>query len=147
MTQIKRKRISKAEKTQLKKDFLGSAFDSYKDFAEVYHEKYGRTAWAIRMMLSNLFEKKSDAKLQKQKFINQSLQEKAQMKIELEVKDDEVDVCPPPEDLFVEQEMVEKDDVMSLKGTITISINSGIFKTEIVSKNVNISKKQIVIEL
>lgn len=145
MTQIERRRFSKTEKTNLRKDFLGSAFNNYKDFAVMYHDKYNRTIPSIVMALSKMFRTKNEANVEKKKFINQALQEKAQMELELNT---EIPVCPPPpEDLFVEQDVVEKDDIISLKGNITVSINCDIFTTQIVSKNVNISKNQIVIEL
>ena len=140
-----RRPISQDEKDNIGNSFINSGMSNYSDFAKKHHEKIGRTEAAVRNILTSHFATKPTPTIRKfksegknKKVVESTTVNNVAEQLELQmVEQDEVTV-------------VKKDidnDIMSLKGKITVSINSGIFKTEIVSKNVNISKNQIVIKL
>ena len=140
-----RRPISQDEKDNIGNSFINSGISNYSDFAKKYHEKFGRTEASVCNILTSHFATKPTPTIRKfksegknKKVVESTTVNNVAKQLELQmVEQDEVTVV---------QKNID-NDVMSLKGTITITINSGIFKTEIVSKNVNISKKQVVIEL
>lgn len=141
-----KKPVSQDEKDNIGNSFINSGMSNYKDFAKKHYQKFGRTEAAIRNILTAHFATKPTPTIRKFK----TKEEKKEAVVESTTVNNiaeqlELQMFEQNEVQIVQQDV--DNDIMSLKGNITVSINSGIFKTEIVSKNVNISKNQIVIEL
>lgn len=148
-----RRPISQDEKDNIGNSFINSGMSNYSDFAKKHHEKIGRTEAAVRNILTSHFATKPTPTIRKfksegknKKVVESTTVNNVAEQLELQmVEQDEVTVVQKDEVAVVKKDI--DNDIMSLKGKITVSINSGIFTTQIVSKNVNISKNQIVIEL